>query len=237
MDQLAIDLKDLKARKGHLCQGGRWDGSTPLCGCDVDLRTVPDFMPPLRDEGSYYAPQVTDPDDDPPPWDVTTPSPLKLDHHADAPLMDPDQLEAAGKEVVDAHGGGEVDMRPSLPLLDPTQPFGPAEIEARIIEANDRLERGAVHEANLVAAAERLGVEYKLAYAAALRASSGTAADIRKADAMLATARLYRQWMDAVAAMKAMQSVTHTLRSTLSGYQSVGRSVAAVYQSPGKGRQ
>lgn len=246
MDADEVRLKDLKARKGHLCLGGSWSSGAepgvPLCGCGVRLDTEPDFMAPPPapvDEGSYYAPTVVDPPDDdpPPPFRHANGEPCYGCQSclADAELPpwedDPDALERIGKDVTDAHGSGEVDMRPALPTLDPTQPFGPAEIDARILEANARLERGAVHEANLVAAAEHLGIEYKLAFARALRDSTGGAADVRKAEATLATEREYRAWMDAVGAMKAMQSITHTLRSTLSGYQSVGRSVGAAYNS------
>ena len=252
-----VRLHDLKARKGHLCRGGAYTAGVPVCGCGLDLRGVPDFMPPSRAVMDAAREQVAEALDVPVEAVLTPPPPFTHasgepcygcqsclvdmafasdidDGHSDDPMVVADQLEGQGKEVIAAHG--EVDMTPSLPLLDPTQPFGPAEIEARIIEANDRLERGAVHEANLVAAAGHLGVEYELAYARALATAAGAAADIRKAQARLATEALYRRWQDAVAAMKAMQSVTHTLRSTLSGYQSVGRSVGAMYQGPGRGR-
>lgn len=247
----AVRLQDIKDRKGHgPCRGGEFDMRLgPMCGCGVALDQVSDLMPAYPvPSADGYEPLLADP---PPPFthasgepcygcqscfaeildDDTDVSP-PVDVDADGHPLDP---EVPGKELVDRHA--PPDMTPGVPLLDPTAPFGPAEIEARILEANARLERGAIHEANLVASAEALGIEYTLAYAKALAVSSGGAADQRKADATIATERLYRQWKETVAAMKAMQSVTHTLRSTLSGYQSVGKSIGANYgATTGRGR-
>ena len=239
--QVKVKLKDLKARKGHLCLGGDWPGDEgPLCGCGVALHTVPDFMGdggarfapprgPAPDE--VYAAQAADgmgahyaPDDDPPPWDTT-----------DAETVH-DELGERGKTLTDTRDGYP-DMNPAVPPIDPTAPYGPAEVERAILDAVARLERGLKHEANLIAACDQLKLEYDLAYARAIEQSTGGAADVRKANAVLACERQYRAYMEGCAARDAMKAVTHTLRATLSGLQSVGRSVGVTYQAPqGRGR-
>lgn len=235
-NQQVIKLKDLKARKGHLCLGGTWsDVEGPVCGCGVPLHTAPDFLGPdgrgVPPQGpapdEVYAAQAADEPDDQPPWD-----------EADS-LVDADELSGD----VDQRGRtlttdmGAPSMSPSVPPVDPTQPYGPAEIERAILDQVRRLERGLAHEANLIAGADQLKIEYELAYARAVRESDGGAADTRKADAVIKCEAQYRAYMDACAARDAMKAVTHTLRSTLSGLQSVGRSVGVAYQTtPGRGR-
>lgn len=153
----------------------------------------------------------------------------------DDPMAEADRVEAIGREVAERHGAP--DMSPAVPVIDPTQPYGPAEVERAILDANRRLELGLKHEANLITAAEQLKIEYELAYAKAIERSTGGAADIRKANAVLACERQYRAWHEALAARDAMKSVTHTLRSTVSALQSVGRSVGVSYVAPqGRGR-
>lgn len=302
-------LRDIKARKGHLCQGGRFDlRDGPVCGCGTFLEGLPDFMdlPPdaqrdvQRDVQRMLGKQSThEPNDEPPmvSGDDVPPAPFRhasgepcygcqscfaeiesdgvLDEaqpdlcgawpsrggcvlpaghnqgQADVPdahvfafepvgdsvdiMAQADAVEAAGAAV--AHRAGTPDMAPAVPVVDPTQPYGPAEVERAILDSNRRLELGLKHEANLIAAADQMKVEYELKYARAIERSAGGAADIRKANATLAAEREYRAWREAVAARDAMKSITHTLRSTLSALQSVGRSVGVSYTAPqGRGR-
>jgi len=151
------------------------------------------------------------------------------------PMAEADQVEAAGRDVIVRHDAP--DMTPSVPVIDPTQPYGPAEVERAILDANARLERGSKHEANLIAAADQLKIDYELAYARAIEQSAGGAADQRKANATLACERELRAWREAVAARDAMRAITHSLRSTVSALQSVGRSIGVSYTGPqGRGR-
>lgn len=215
-------LRDLKDRKGHLCQGGQWDqpSGRPMCGCGMFLDALPDLLPPVADDGSWgtrlSARRHGETDAD---------MLARLD--AEQPMVAADRVEAAGRDIAERHGAP--DMSPAVPPVDPTMPYGPVEVEKAILDAVARLERGLVHEANLIAAADQLKIEYELAYAKAIERSTGGAADVRKANATLACERQYRAWREAVAARDAMKAVTHTLRSTLSGLQSVGRSVGASY--------
>jgi hypothetical protein len=259
-----IRLKDIKDRKGHGFHiGGEFDEyGDPVCGCGIQLANEPDFMDASRPSTAaapttgWVAPYPAADGYQPPGHELEVPPPFR--HANDEPCYgcqsclanalddvdldqpqpyDPDRLEDAGKALTDAHGSGSVSMTPEMPALDPTMPYGPQDIEARILDANNRLERGAIHEANLTAAADQLKIEYELAYARAIEKSTGGAADVRKANATLACERQYRAYREAVAARDAMKGVMHTLRSTQSGYQSVAKSVGAQYQgSRGLGR-
>lgn len=253
-----VRLFDLKARKGHICMGGQFDPDLgAVCGCGVVLDNVPDFMgssPP----GGYVKPNEEPPmvsGDDVPPAPFTHASGEPCygcqscfadvidlnDPDADAALVaydlatQVDTLEASGQAVQSAQDAP--DMSPAVPVIDPTRPYGPAEVERAILDANRRLELGLKHEANLIAATEQAKIEYELAYARAIERSTGGAADIRKANAVIASEREYRAWHEAMAARDAIKSVTHTLRSTVSALQSVSRSVGVSYSGPqGRGQ-
>lgn len=140
-----------------------------------------------------------------------------------------DVMEQAGRELIEQRGDDARVTRRSVEPLDPTGVYGPADVERRIADATRRLEYGAVHEANLIAAYEQAAIVYELAYARAIAAQDSGAADVRKARAMLACEREYLDMRNAKAAAAAMKAVLHTLRSVQSGYQSVAKSVAGAY--------
>lgn len=262
-----VNLSDLKARKGHICLGGDWgDGSAPLCGCGTSLRDLPDFMdlppgqqrqfntamPPVAPAAVADQYLAESSDAPPAPFTHASGEPCWGCQSCFANVVDDDMLpddagnpvdlmaevnaiEDAGRDVIVRHDAP--DMTPAVPVIDPTQPYGPAEVERAILDANRRLELGSKHEANLIAATEQAKIEYELAYARAIERSQGGAADIRKANATLASEREYRAWHEAMAARDAMKAVTHSLRSTVSALQSVGRSIGVSYAAPqGRGR-
>jgi hypothetical protein len=124
----------------------------------------------------------------------------------------------------------EVDpITAQIALIDPTQPYGPKEVEEHILDATARLERGISYEAGLIAAAYQAEVEHKLAYASALAESSGSDVKQREAKALLRTENTLRQMVRAQQVRDAMKATTHSLRSVLSAYQSVAKSVTAAY--------
>jgi hypothetical protein len=62
-----VRLKDLKARKGHLCQGGQYSaGVPPMCGCGTRLDLLPDFMDLPPDVRRQATGNGTPPVDQPP---------------------------------------------------------------------------------------------------------------------------------------------------------------------------
>lgn len=137
-------------------------------------------------------------------------------------------LVSAGMNILDKAAAGSP-VRPGVALLDPTKPYGPKEVEEHILDVNARLERGIEFEAALIAVRDSLEMEYNLAFARALsHATAGDAAG-RKAEAMLACEDHYRAMVHGKQVWGAMAATTHSLRSVLTAYQSVAKSVAAAY--------
>lgn len=135
-------------------------------------------------------------------------------------------LVTAGRAMV----GQELDpITAAVALIDPTKPYGPKEVEEHILDSAARLERGMVFEAALIAAAHEATVRFELARARALVGLSGGDAEQRKARALVMCEPEYTAMFVAIRARDAMKSTTHSLRSVLSAYQSVGKSVAAAY--------
>lgn len=117
-------------------------------------------------------------------------------------------------------------------LLDPTQVLTPDEVNQRMVETINRIERGALYEREIILRLETAQYEYDMAMARAMDTAEG-AADQRKARALLAVEDLAQQLHVAKLARTAVKETMHNLRSILSGYQSVGRSVGAVYNAGG----
>lgn len=117
-------------------------------------------------------------------------------------------------------------------LLDPTRVLTPDEVNQRMVETINRIERGALYEREIILRLETAQYEYDMAIARAMDTAEG-AADQRKARALLAVEDLAQRLHVAKLARTAVKETMHNLRSILSGYQSVGRSVGAVYNAGG----
>lgn len=147
------------------------------------------------------------------------------------------------KQVV-AEGGLASAVNPQDPILarvdviDPTQPYTPADVEQHLLEATARLERGAHYERICAEDYAAKVYEYEIAHAKALLDAdkAGGAADVRAARAMVACEQLYVQRMVAKMKLDAVKGTMHSLRSVISSYQSVAKSVATAYQVGGGGR-
>lgn len=149
------------------------------------------------------------------------------DRVVDAPDADQESaLVSVGRELVQREVNPIVAR---VDLIDPTQPYGPTEVEHHILDATARLERGIVFEAALIASAHKATMEYTLAFSRALAKQSGGDGEWRKARAMGEVEREYELMMQAVMARDAMKATLHSLRSVLSSYQSVAKSVVASY--------
>lgn len=149
----------------------------------------------------------------------------------DAPQVDEVAAESAlvtrGREVL-----AEIDpITAGVALIDPTMPYGPKEVEQHILDATARLERGIAYEASLVAAAHDATMRYTLAFNRALADQSGGDARWREAKAATRCEDEYTAMMVAISVRDAMKATTHSLRSVLSGYQSVSKSVSAAYNA------
>lgn len=142
-----------------------------------------------------------------------------------------EQQEAAlvrmGSDILREHVPGVIQA--AIAAIDPTMPYGPREIEEQILDATTRLDRAIAYEAALIVAQFETEKDYKLARARAVWAAQGSNVQKQAAAADIAVEDAFREMVTAQQVCAAMKSVTHSLRSVLSGYQSLAKSVAAAY--------
>lgn len=127
-------------------------------------------------------------------------------------------------------------VQSTLATIDPTMAYTPVDLEMRILDVLARLEGGALFEREAIEQAALADLEWKRAYWIAREASQAGAADRREADAMLQTLELHQTKLQTEFVAKAVKATMHNLRSVLSGYQSVSRSVGLDYQAGGANR-
>jgi hypothetical protein len=142
-------------------------------------------------------------------------------------------------ELPEGHGvvGGSM-VVPQDPILaavnviDATRPYTPAEVEAQLIDIEARLDRGAHFQRIWEERAYRTKMAYTLANARALVDSRAGSADVRRAEALLACQQQYEDQALADMMVRAVRESMHNLRSQLSGYQSIARSVGTTISGP-----
>lgn len=120
-----------------------------------------------------------------------------------------------------------------IPQLDLTRPLTPDEAGNHIAECVLRLEQGAVFHRVCIEEAFEADRVYQLAYARALVHAKG-ASDQRRAVALLECEAEYTAKTIAEMKVKAVAATMHDLRSALSGYQSMSRTVNVTYQGAGQ---
>jgi hypothetical protein len=124
-------------------------------------------------------------------------------------------------------------IQATLALIDPTQIYTPEDVERHILEVLYRLETGALFERETVEAASATEMAFTRKFNAAVDASEQSAADRRKAEAMVKADAEYEAMMRAKMVKEAVKQTMHNLRAVLSGYQSTARSVGSAYQAGG----
>lgn len=126
----------------------------------------------------------------------------------------------------------------TLDIIDPTMPYDARMVEEHLLDAVARLERGAHYERVCAEDYARFVLQWEMDYARAIVAADGQggAADLRKARATLACERQYMERMIAKMKLDAIQGTMHSLRSVISSYQSVAKSVASSMGAYGNGR-
>jgi len=124
-------------------------------------------------------------------------------------------------------------IRSTLALIDPSQIYTPEEVERHILDTLYRLETGQLAERKSVELLFKTKQAFDLKFNACIATSSGGAADIRKAMAMNDCSDEYAAMLEAEMVAKAIKATMHNLRSVITGYQSVAKSVTASYQAGG----
>jgi hypothetical protein len=105
------------------------------------------------------------------------------------------------------------------------RPYTPEQIELEIVGILSRIERGAGFQTTKVEECAAAKLEYDLAYARALIQSTARSKELREAQAMLTCREQYERWKLLELTVKTTSEGMHNLRSMLSGFQSVARSI------------
>jgi hypothetical protein len=105
------------------------------------------------------------------------------------------------------------------------RPYTPEQVELEIVGILSRIERGAGFQTTKVEECAAAKLDYDLAYARALINSTARSKELREAQAMLACREQYERWKLLELTVKTTSEGMHNLRSMLSGFQSVARSI------------
>lgn len=114
----------------------------------------------------------------------------------------------------------------TLAPLDPTIDYTPADVELKIVAILNQLERSEKFLRQQMARLHQATHNRDFRYNLAISQSNAKAADQRKADAWLATKDDQKEVTEAEALVRALRDAQHNLRSMLSGFQSVARSIS-----------
>jgi hypothetical protein len=168
---------------------------------------------------------------DDPPWD--DPQTRLIAHEPVINDMPPTEEEP----LPDPHGSvAKSAVKPQDPIMaaldviDPSRPYTPVEVEAQLVDLEGRLERGQHFQRVWEERAYRTKLAFTMAYEADLvRIYEETKApqDIRQAQARTENKTLYEDMTLAEMMVRAVRESMHNLRSQLSGYQSIAKSVGA----------
>jgi hypothetical protein len=174
--------------------------------------------------------------DDPPPWDTSDQEPAasaspvsNVDPAADAI----DALVPAGGAMPSSAVVPYDPIESALVAIDPTKIYTAMDIEMQLVSIEARLEQGQLFQRVWEMRALSAEIAYELAYAQAITDSQATSADRRKAEAILACQEQLVAKLTAKTMSKAVADTMHNLRSMLSGYQSIARSVGSSMQVGG----
>jgi hypothetical protein len=124
-----------------------------------------------------------------------------------------------------------------LAPLDPTLPYTPADVELKIVEILRQLENSELFLRQQLARLHQATHNHDFRYNLALAKSDQRAADQRKAEAWLATEKERHEMTEADMLVRALRDSQHNLRSQLSGFQSVARSLAVSMVNSLDGRE
>lgn len=149
----------------------------------------------------------------------------------------PLEVTPTPETVKDVHGISSA-VHPNDPILatieiiDPTQPYTPAMVETHLLDAVKRLEEGAHYERVCAEDHADKVMRYELKYnrkrIEARKAVGGAEGD-REAWARVECETEYLEREISKLKLKAIQGTMHSLRSVISAYQSVAKSIASAY--------
>lgn len=156
---------------------------------------------------------------------------VALDEENEAQRRAPEP--GSGTPILPTEGDLADPVSSALPApLDPTEVYTPHDVELAIVDILGRLERGEYFLRQQISRLHLADYNLTMRKASSLAGSDRRAADQREAEANLACAKEIYEQSEAAMLVRALRDTMHTLRSRLSGYQSVGRSVGASVNAP-----
>lgn len=118
-------------------------------------------------------------------------------------------------------------------VIDPTQPYGPRDVEQQLLDIAGRIERGVHYQRYWEEREFAAEAVYTNKSARARWDSRGSGAkDVRDAAVQMACEEEWQELLLCRAMVKAVKETMHNLRSLQSGYQSVARSVNESTRNP-----
>jgi hypothetical protein len=165
---------------------------------------------------------------DDPPWDTSdAASPMATEQPVDAIPDGVDALVPTGGAMPASAVVPTDPIESRLVAIDPTRIYTSTDIELQLVSIEARLEAGQLFQRVWEMRALAAKIAYTLAYEQAISESDAPSADRRKAEATLACREELEAKLTAETMAKAVADTMHNLRSMLSGYQSIARSIGA----------
>jgi hypothetical protein len=144
--------------------------------------------------------------------------------------LTPRMVDARGPAAVTVAAADPISRQ--LELIEPGADYAPAEIEGLMLECVRRIELGQAYERHALEEFYAARKAHHRAYLLAYQKSTG-AVQTRVNAAELEALAEWEAMEDAELIHKAVKAAQHNLRSALSGYQSILRSVSATYNAGG----
>lgn len=186
--------------------------------------------------GQEYGPFSEAQDYGTPPWDTSDESdgesPLTDRQRG---LMDAAGLTAPARSLPEPNSAttAEDPISARIAAIDPTVIYTPVDVERVLVDIERRLEAGQLYQRVWERRLYEVSITHELAWAKAIRASGAGSADMRKADATIECIDSLAAKLEADIMTRAVRETMHNLRSMLSGFQSIARSVGASMTASG----
>jgi hypothetical protein len=134
--------------------------------------------------------------------------------------------------VVDA----EDPLAARVVVIDPTQPYGPLDVERQLLDIAQRLERGVHYQRYWEEREFAAEASYTNKAARERLNATGGAKDVRDAAVHVACEEEWMELRLCQVMVRAVRETMHNLRSLQTGYQTVARSVTESTRNPAGSR-
>lgn len=148
-----------------------------------------------------------------------------------------DVVPYAGVPIMPSEGQELDPLVGRLAPLDPTQPYTPQDVELKIVSILRQVENSEEFLRQQLARLHQATHNHTMRYNLAIARSTAKAQDQRKAEAVIACEAQLKEMTEAEMLVRALRDAQHNLRSQLSGFQSVARSLGVSLVNALDGRE